>query len=266
MEIYKAINEKETTHSFSFHHGWGSFSGIIAANLAKTGFQSDTDAIFGEIGYLHCFAVYDDARLDKVEPFSSKLNTLNSIKCYPACAYVCNALTALFACVQNNGIDFNKIKNIKLFITESAYNMCNLPRQEKLKPTSSESARLSIPFCVASAIVDKKFTIQQTDEKSLRNNEKLRLADSIFVMKDGEMEKLYPNLSPVKIIIEDEMGCTYDYLSVYEKGNYLNLMERKEREDKFFFCVEAVIKNPRQLLSSLKNIFYLESFDELKFN
>lgn len=253
--VYQAIRENGVTHSFAFHHGWAAFSGVVAAQLAQKGFQSDENAVLGDFGYMNSFSVNDQWQKNKnIADLATRLYKSNSIKRYPACAYVCSALTALFSCIEKYSIRFEDIQHVKLFVTNAAYDMCYLPEAEKLQPRSPEVARLSMPFCIASAIYDRKFTPSQTNQQSINDRKKLELATAIQILRDMDLSNEYAEGCPVKIIISCS-GSAYEFISTYEHGHYFNPMSQEDQKAKFISATSGIIDNPGIFINELESIF-----------
>jgi 2-methylcitrate dehydratase len=73
------------------------------------------------------------------------------------------------------------------------------------KYTSTESnfvdAHLSIPYCIAAALIDGKMTPRQFDKERLRDPVVHELARRVTVVEDDEMSSRYPYEWPVEVTI-----------------------------------------------------------------
>ncbi|MEP3277662.1 MAG: MmgE/PrpD family protein [Stappiaceae bacterium] len=250
--VLKGLVETDVDYIFGYHHAWGSHGAVMAALVAKTGFEADKQALFGRYGYLHVFGAHPEhaESVDELD-FTEDLIGKSSLKRHPACAFVLNPLTALFECVSDNGIDFSDITHCDFSLNEISYYESGVPRDVHDVPGSSETARLSIQFCVASAILDGQFDLESTSPAALSDPRKKALSKSIGLEIDKEMSDAYRDDYPVRIRLGLKNGQTYEHFSQYYKGYYLHPMTDEEVALKYLDATQK-FGHAQELLTAIR--------------
>lgn len=251
--VLKGLVETDVDYIFGYQHAWGSHAAVMAALVARTGFEADKQALFGRYGYLHVFGAHPEHEesVDDLD-FTDELIGRSSLKRHPACAFVLNPLTALFDCVSANGIAFSDIAECDFSLNEISYYESGVPRDVRDVPGSSETARLSIQFCVASAILDGQFDLESTSPAALADPRKQALSKSIGLKIDQEMSDKYRDDYPVVIRLGLKNGQEYEHFSQYYKGYYLNPMTDEEVDAKYLDATKK-IENAQELLPAIRN-------------
>lgn len=251
--VLKGLVDPGVDYIFGYQHAWGAHAAVIAALVAQTGFEVDKQALFGRYGYLHVFGAHPEHEhsMDDFD-FSEEKIGRNSLKRHPACAFVLNPLTALLDCVAINGVNFEDIETCDLWLNEISYYESGVPRDTRDAPGSSETARLSIQFCVASAIFDGKFDLGSTSQAALADPKKKALARSIGLEIDQEMSDAYRDDYPVRIRLGLKGGQSHEHFSQYYSGYYLNPMTDEEVAQKFLDASQG-FEHAQDLLEAVRS-------------
>lgn len=141
------------------------YNGITAALMAQEGFPANTSIIETEGGLCDTF----------VGPGNYDLNIMTSnlgnpfyiecpgvtIKKYPSCFLTHRVIEAALQMVQEHNINHSEIAEIQIGMTKRALSTLAYP-----EPDSGDQGRFSMPFCIASAIIDRKVNLGTfTDDK-----------------------------------------------------------------------------------------------------
>ncbi len=100
-------------------------------------------------------------------------------------------------------------------------------------PETPMAARLSIPFCVALAVVDKKISLTQFTKERLADPQINDLMGRIEIEEDGSLNKQYPETLASIIEMETNGKGTLRNQVIYPKGNMKNPMTEDDIIDKF---------------------------------
>ena len=77
----------------------------------------------------------------------------------------------------------------------------------------SDMKRVSLPYCIAAALVDRQVTPQSFSEEKLKDPRIWEVIDKIKGEASDEFEKLFPAKQPSKILIKTKDGNEYsEYL------------------------------------------------------
>ncbi|NCC45120.1 MAG: MmgE/PrpD family protein, partial [Clostridia bacterium] len=145
--------------------GHPAMNAIIAARMAKKGFNGPTDIFEGKDGLLHAYSYLDhyDTKyltegLGKEWTFAS-----SSIKVYPCCRYSGGHLDACLEIVNKYHPNAEDIE--KIHIRSSKYTMRLLAEERKWDPKNIVDLQFSMPFQAAIAFKNGQVTVDEFDTK-----------------------------------------------------------------------------------------------------
>jgi 2-methylcitrate dehydratase len=116
----------------------------------------------------------------------------------------------------------------------------------KYDPRSKETADHSLPYVIATALVERRVTpVQFTMEKIMdpKTREQLK---KVEVVADPEIEKVFPALQRVIVHINTTDGRCFSKQLDYPKGDPRNPLTGQEVEEKFSALAEGVLTNAAQ--------------------
>jgi len=105
--------------------------------------------------------------------------------------------------------------------------------EERWRPKTRETADHSLPYCVAAALMDGNITVGTFSEERIKDERLLKLAAKIRVIKDEDLDRLYPEAMPNRIEVLLKSGEALSKEVIYPKGHPKNPMTDLEIEDKF---------------------------------
>ncbi|MCP5368155.1 MAG: MmgE/PrpD family protein [Hyphomicrobiales bacterium] len=197
--------------------GWGAMAGVSAAFLAASGFTGapavtvegdDVAAVWADLGH----------RWRLREQY---------FKPYPVCRWAHAPIDAVLALRAAHGLAAAEIARVEVATFEAAV------RLGTRRPRCSDAAQYSLPFAVAAAAARGQVGPAEIDETALDDPEILRLADSMVVETDPELERAFPGrrLARVALVLAD--GRRLDSAPADPRGDPENPLAPEELRDKY---------------------------------
>jgi 2-methylcitrate dehydratase PrpD len=216
--------------------------GIQAAKMAMSGFDAASDVLEGEKGFFYAFtgAIQDIG--DRLGELGEKWGIMDvSFKPYPVCAINQVPVHLLSGILNENDLSYKMIDS--LIVTLNSYD-AEYPGIDYSGPIRSYGAALmSLPFCLAVLLKNKKVTV---DALSNENNEDtLKMAQCVSIMKDSSLPR-YGCLLTLKlkngqeIKVENRIGSrNFNYSWRIAEEHSLNLLDEiLIEETQFNFIVD----------------------------
>ena len=147
-----------------FHGGKAAQNGIWAALLARRNYLGSRTALEGEWGFLRAFAKGSDAdRLALLDRLGEEWYILRTIsKPYACCLSSHAGISALLDLVQEHELKADQVETVEAYTNPGSYYMIKNP-----DPRDELQAKFSLPFCLATAVVNRDVSYRAFDEKTL---------------------------------------------------------------------------------------------------
>lgn len=170
------------------HGGYGSFHGILAAQLVGHGIEGPAGAVDGRYGMTKLFGGEDCAPHVLRRSSTEKLAIEEiSLKPYPSCRLFHSTIDALREALGELPCDPGEITSI----TVGAPSVVALQHMMR-RPTSMMAAQYSLPFVVAAAIVKGPYSDGAFEPAALSDPGVLSVADKVHCVHDAGMEAAFP--------------------------------------------------------------------------
>jgi len=205
------IQESTRTGSTSkiLHGGWGAHAGILATDLAMAGITGPDSVFEGKFGFFQTHLTPVTGELD----FARAGAELGSRWYLPETAYkpypCCQLLHAFIEAAKHilrdfarDGVSTGAITSISCQLAEPGLTLVTEPSERKKVPSTPHEARFSLPFGVASALVDGDVGLDTFRQDRLANRKVLALAALVRTSVDPDSD--YPAHCPA--ILEVEAG------------------------------------------------------------
>ncbi len=153
------------------------------------------------------------------------------IKYYPAEYHAQSAITAAIE-LSEEIEDIEGIESLTVDTFTAAYEIIGSGR-EKFRPKTRETADHSMPFIVASAMLDRDITVESFSPERLGDARLASLMDKITVRKDKALDAMYPEAMPNRVEAMLSTGETLSREVIYPKGHPKNALTDREVEEKF---------------------------------
>jgi 2-methylcitrate dehydratase PrpD len=151
------------------HAGWAGHAGAIAAALARGGFTGPDSVLEGRFGLYRTFL---DAEPD-MAPFATLGRQWETpgigFKPYPCCHYNHAYLDCVLELRQAHALVPDDVESVECRVPAGQVPIVCEPRPGKVRPRSTYDARFSLPYSVASALLDghvglDTYTIDRLEE------------------------------------------------------------------------------------------------------
>lgn len=212
----------------SLHAGLAAMKGLLSAWLVSKGATGPRDFLEYSKGYCNAYAL--NPKIGKIiENIGNPFEIIhNSIKKFPSILASHTAIQAIINIINRNKIKPEDVKNINVKtydLVETSF--CNYHPQTLL------GARLSVPFCIALAVVEGKVSLQNFTKDKINDPRINTLMKKIAIKGDPELNKLYPEKFPAQVEVITEDGKIYSETQHYPKGSYKNPLTQEELQEKF---------------------------------
>jgi 2-methylcitrate dehydratase PrpD len=190
-------------------------NGIVAALLAQKGFTSSASIDGSEKGF--CKAFSDNYVLEDLEGKLGKVFMIleTDVKVHACCGMFHSAIDALLNILQNEGLDYRKIKKIVVRTFQAAIDV-----HGEREPDSRVAATMSLPYSLAVASVRGQAGFNEFKEDVIKDTEILELTKKVEMVNDPDLEKLFPETWPALVSIQMKNGTKFESYVEKPKGFY----------------------------------------------
>lgn len=151
-----------------------------------------------------------------------------SYKPYPCCRYTHSAIDDARKLVKEHNIKPEEITSIDISTSKQVYNGVCLPLDTRRQPKAVVEAQFSIPFTMASAIVNGTVDLDSFTDANFHNEKILALTAKINPSVNEEIESKYGHgCSPSKVTIHTTKG-DFTECVIYPLGSPENPMTLKD--------------------------------------
>ena len=193
-----------------FHPGRAAMAGVLAAELAATGFDGPDTIIEGDDGFATAFAdEYDLSTFDGLgDPFAV---TESYVKPYPCCRHIHGPIQAVLA-IRADGITPADVDSVEVQTYRSA------SYHDSAEIDNLLDAQMSIPYGVAVALATGEASLERFDPGHADRDDVARVLARTTVVATDEMEARYPETRPARVVVETTDGRRIDHEVAYPKG------------------------------------------------
>ena len=196
--------------------------GMTAAYCGLAGFRGPEDALGGRRGFLAVLT--DDPHTRYLTDFNEPYCQIEKVyrKPYAACRHAHSAIEAALYLKEKAGFSVGDIEDVLV----ETYDMAIAGHDHKTVK-GIQSAKMSIPFSVALALVKGNAGLDSYSTESVFDAVILRLADKVSLVEDSEITSWFPEkrAARVTIVMKD---CSFTHLVEYPKGEPENPMSEGE--------------------------------------
>jgi 2-methylcitrate dehydratase PrpD len=216
-----------------FHAGWAAHSGMIAAQLARKGFQGPTSIIEGRDGFLHAYS--NGADVSKVlEGIGSGFEILRtSVKPHACCRYMQPPIDGVLKIVRENDLRPDQVEKVRLGILRAGAPLIAEPIENKYRPQSIVEAQFSMPFGAAVAVLYRKAGPGEFHLSKINSEEVKRMMRQVECVVDPDLDKTFPKQWCATAEIFTKDGKRYFTKIEYPKGDPENPLSWDEVIEKF---------------------------------
>ena len=217
------------TQMMPFNAGKAASNAVVSALTGYSGFKVPVDALGGKRGFLNCFADKTDFNL--LTDFSGKVFcTTNYFKPYAACGHCHAGIEASLRLKAKGLFDVKDIESVEV----KTYKLA-LKGHDHTLIDGVNSARMSIPFAVSSALMKGSADIDDFGIEAVNNQDLLELTAKVHVSECEELTKQAPakRMAIVTVLTPDH---SFSETVDYPKGQPENPMSLDDISEKYFKC------------------------------
>ena len=193
------INEylSNSSSAKSLHTGWSAHAGIVAATLARAGMTGPASVFEGRDGVLHTHGKREDAEVDALTAgLGSRFETARiSIKPYPCCHFA-HAFVDCVGALAARGVRADDVARIECVVPTTEVPLICEPAAQKAKPATPYAAKFSLPFLLASRIIDGAIRHATFDLANLARDDLARFAARVTYRVAQPGETPFPRTFP----------------------------------------------------------------------
>lgn len=193
------INEylANSSSAKSLHTGWSAHAGILAAAMAQAGMTGPISVFEGRDGLLRTHGDLEQAKIAALDSdLGSRWETTRiSIKPYPCCHFA-HAFIDCVGALARNGFAASTITSLECVVPELELALICEPYAAKLSPATPYAAKFSLPFLLASKMIDGEISHRSFEPSNLTRPELLRLAALVKYRVAKPDETLFPKTFP----------------------------------------------------------------------
>lgn len=210
--------------------GWGSMTGIIAAQLAEQGFTGAPALTVTEA---------------ELESLWSDLGTIWRMadlyfKPYACCRWAQPAVEAAQSLLQENHIPPENIEKIMVHTFQAATQL-NIAR-----PINTEQAQYSLPYPVAAMLMKGQLDPPQVTAPCIFDETVLQLAERISMQVDDALEAHFPAEALARVTISLSNGKVLESAVYNTRGDPQNPLSDSELNQKFARLTSPYLESTRQ--------------------
>ncbi len=193
--------------------GVANMMGLIAWDLAKSGFTGERDGVASVFGGIAA----DDFRAEEmVQDLGSRWEIArNYFKRHAACRYTHAALDALERIVEKAGGAIRP-EEVEALSVETYVWAAQLDHP---KPASMLAAKFSLPFSLATALAHGGATLDAFRDDARADAGVLALAEKVTVDEDPALTAMLPGLRPARVRLKLKDGRAFEAMAMTNKGD-----------------------------------------------
>ncbi len=259
------VRQNLGTMTKPLHAGMAAANGIIAATLARDGFNSAPDGLEGEFGVLRVFATpgeYDEQKIAGTfgNPWSLVAKEIR-IKPYPCCRWAHRPLDALLGLTRSHNVRPDQMESIECEVGAHVSNVMTYP----IANTALE-AKFCLPYCLAIAVCDGRAGLGQFTDSRVRDEKVQTLAKRVSVIHPGgKSEWDAGSLLPCIVRLRLKNGTVLEASAGAARGDRDNPMTFDDIVEKYKDCTRGLLtaEQAERVLTLAQNIESLPDILEL---
>ena len=214
--------------SKSVHPGKAGLDGVLCAMLAQAQATSSPDVLGHPKGYLAAYSA--EPKPERIlEGLGSTWEILNNgFKFYPSILASHSPIGASLEILSRGPLPVEEIESVSI----DTYATVKSHFSSKAVQTEM-AARLSVPYCVAIALIDGEVTQAQFSPARYTDPAVRRLLEKVEVVVDPELSPLYPEKFPARVVVTTRAGDRREATFLYPKGDPGNPLTPEEFLGKF---------------------------------
>jgi len=247
-----AIKQNFGTMSKPLHVGNAAKNGLLSAMLASRGWTADREILEGHFGFCNLFAGRDLYDLkDMTENLGRPFDVVEpgfQLKKYPCCGSTHPSLDGILHLLKEHPFGPEDVESVESEVDADRVHILIHP-----DPKSGLEGKFSLEYCLATAILNKRVSIEHFTDKRVRDAEVRKLLPRIKAVKQEAFE---PWTIRLTVTLRD--GNVLEHNGGRSRG----ITTWEDLEAKYRDCAGAIL-NDRRMTVSLEMIRDLEHIEDI---
>ncbi len=242
------------------HPGRAAEGGVLAAQLAAQGVTGSMDILDGDAGMGRAMSDGPDwTRVGATLGQDFHITRL-TFKNHIGCGHTFAAIDAALHLVQQHDLPPHSIKHVRVATYATALDIACYD-----DPRTSNEARFSVPFMVATALIHRSVRLAAYTPERLGNPDIRALMKRITVEVDPELDAIFPRRRSARVDIETNDGQRYTRDQPDRKGDPELPLSDAELEEKYLELATPVIgaSKAERLLRAIWALDEVENMEAL---
>ena len=207
-------------------------AGVIAAMMAREGYEGPVEVIEGKEGLIEVLANVEWREEEWTKGLGSDfLITKCSYKAFPTEALTHQPISAALTVCREHEITHDQIAELLVETTTRGADILSDP--SKYEPNTKETADHSLPYVIAAAVVDGNVLPESFSDEKLKDPEIRAVLPKIKVIADPEIDELFPKVKRARVTITTTDGQSHPAETDVAKGDPAEPMSDGDLEAKF---------------------------------
>ena len=204
------------------------YDGVLAAQIGKLALPGPDDILGGKRGFLA--AMTDTPHPEFLTDFCKDGYCIEGIyqKVHAACRHCHPAIDTMLDMRKDLHLQPDQIEKIEVHTYKLA-----VGSHDHTEIKGISSAKLSIPYAVALAIVKGSCGYADYNEENLNDYWIKNLTQKVSIIEDDNLTAQSPAVRGAKVVIYLKDGNEYEETCLYPKGEPENPLTKEELEEKF---------------------------------
>ncbi len=222
-------------------------NGYVAACIGKAGFVGPNDPLFGKRGFYNAFGDTLDSKQLLIKEATYKIQQRYT-KPYASCRHCHPPTEAVLKIKAQNEFDTDNIDRIDI----KTYKLAIFGHDSK-QVDSVSAAKMSIPFSVATALVNNEAGFSAYSKDAICNEKIIALAKKVFIAESEAFNEAFPKKRGAKAVITTKKHQKYELTVEYPLGEPENPMDRTAIIAKYYELGKFADKD----IAYLKNTLHI---------
>ena len=221
--------------------GFAARDGIMAVLMAQKGITGARNVLQGRDGLFNVYHRGDYNPEVLTANLGEKFEVVNlSFKPYPCCRNTNPPIDATLAMVGEYNIRAEDVDSVTIYVSKGAMKLLGEPINTKQNPSTTVDAQFSIPWTVASAIVQGKVGIAEFTPQAIKDKTVLALSNKVTPKLDESLNRV--GVSPTIVEIKTKDGKVYSKRVDIPYGSPENPMSMDAMAAKLRDCASYAAK------------------------
>jgi 2-methylcitrate dehydratase PrpD len=229
------------TMSKPLHVGLGARNGVLAAQLARSGFTANPAAIEAPNGLFAVFYHVSPSGSGPIDELGKSFALATDgirIKPYPCGGLTHQAIDAVLDFRAKHGITADTIESIDVDVTQHTYN-----RIAFRVPQTGIQGKFCMGYLLARAIIDGRVSLDAFSDTAVKDPHVLKLAEKVQMRLDNNLKAENEGGRPCRVTIHLKNGRTHSRETQHAKGSPEFPMTPEELKAKFTECARRAISD-----------------------